>query len=94
MRFLIKSQFVSRNQTPPTYIDRSDDVAWMLACTLLIFTMQTGIALIESGMCSLKNEVHLLMKNMAACCAGGLMFWAFGWAFCMGDGEYATPFYG
>ena len=45
-------------------------------------------------MCSLKNEVHLLMKNTMACCAGGLAFWAVGWAFCMGDGAYATAFNG
>ena len=31
-----------RNETPPYFVDRSDDVAWMLACTLLIFTMQVA----------------------------------------------------
>ena len=40
------------------------------------------------------GKVHLLMKNMSACCAGGLMFWALGWAFCMGEGQFATPFNG
>ena len=34
------------------------------------------------------------MKNMSACCAGGLMFWALGWALCMGEGRWATPFNG
>ena len=34
------------------------------------------------------------MKNTMACCAGGLAFWAVGWAFCMGDGAYATAFNG
>ena len=50
--------------------------------------------MIESGMCSLKNEVHLLMKNMSSCCAGGLMFWAVGWAFTMGEGSLSSPYNG
>ena len=36
------SVYTSQNKTVPTYLDRSDDVAWMLGCTLLIFTMQVG----------------------------------------------------
>ena len=97
-------------RTVPTYIDRSDDVAWMLGCSLILFTIQvikivikfafyhacvqTGIALMESGMCSLKNEVHLLMKNLAACCFGGLTYWAVGWGLSMGEGKYSSPFNG
>ena len=45
-------------------------------------------------MCSLKNEVHLLMKNLAACCFGGLTYWAIGWGLSMGEGQYSTPFNG
>ena len=45
-------------------------------------------------MCSLKNEVHLLMKNLAACCFGGLTFWAVGWGLAMGEGKYSSPFNG
>ena len=36
----------------------NDDASWILACTFLIYTMQTGIGLIESGFCSMKNEVE------------------------------------
>jgi hypothetical protein len=35
----------------------NDDASWIMACTFMIFTMQTGIGLVESGMCSMKNEV-------------------------------------
>ena len=34
------TEYTRDNKTVPTYLDRSDDVAWMLGCTLLIFTMQ------------------------------------------------------
>ena len=33
-------EYLARNETVPSYIDRSDDVAWMLGCSLLILTMQ------------------------------------------------------
>ena len=29
-------------RTVPTYIDRSDDVAWMLGCSLILFTIQVS----------------------------------------------------
>ena len=45
-------------------------------------------------MCSLKNEVHLLMKNMSSCCAGGLTFWAVGWGLTMGEGSLSSPYNG
>ena len=82
-------------RTVPEYIDRSDDVAWMLGCSLILLTIQvlgegsypkidsggftrqiarsfwrhecflsqTGIGLMESGMCSLKNEVQTNKKR-------------------------------
>ena len=34
------TEYIRANKTVPTYPDRSDDVAWILGCTLLIFTMQ------------------------------------------------------
>ena len=36
------SEYIRANKTVPTYLDRSDDVAWILGCTLLIFTMQVN----------------------------------------------------
>ena len=37
------TEYSRTNRTVPTYEDRSDDVAWMLGCTLLIFTMQVKL---------------------------------------------------
>ena len=34
------------------------------------------------------------MKNMCACCAGGLTFWAIGWGLAMGNGQFSTPYNG
>ena len=72
----------------------NDDAAWVMACTFLIFTMQTGHALLESGMCSQKNEVSILMSNAVAVSIAGFGFWAFGYGIVKGDHPYSTPFYG
>ena len=53
-----------------------------------------GFALIESGMCSMKNEVNILVKNVLDVFLGGLVFWAFGYGLALGDSEWATPLYG
>ena len=38
------------------YEFENDDAAWVMACVFMIFTMQTGFGLVESGMCHQKNE--------------------------------------
>ena len=40
----------------------NDDASWIMACTFLVFTMQTGLGLIESGFCSMKNEVKHILR--------------------------------
>ena len=53
--------FVKNNGSFPAVIlgeeFENDDASWIMACTFMVFTMQTGIGLVESGMCSMKNEV-------------------------------------
>ncbi|GIX76050.1 ammonium transporter [Caerostris extrusa] len=42
-----------------------DDATWILTSSFVIFTMQTGFGLLESGAVTKKNEVNILMKNAA-----------------------------
>ena len=61
----------------------------------LVFDMfWPGFGLFESGSVSMKNEVNIMVKNMIDVIFGGLSFWAFGFAFAFGDGEYSNPFCG
>ena len=41
----------------------------------LVIHFSLGFGLIESGMCSMKNEVNILMKNVIDVVLGGLLFW-------------------
>jgi ammonia channel protein AmtB len=66
-------------------IDDSNDVCWILTSAFLIFTMQTGYALLESGIVSRKNEVNILVKNAVNIICGSLAFWLFGYALSFGS---------
>ena len=45
-------------------------------------------------MCSMKNEVNILVKNVLDVFLGGIVFWALGFGLVLGDSEYSTPWYG
>ncbi|KAI1307944.1 putative ammonium transporter 3 [Halotydeus destructor] len=73
----------------------SDDASWILTSSFVIFTMQTGFGLLESGACSKKNEVNIMMKNVVDVVLGGLFYWCFGYGLQFGDDpEYTTGAYG
>lgn len=40
--------------------------AWILICGILVFFMQTGFSLLETGFCRSKNAGNILMKNLLA----------------------------
>ena len=68
------------------------DSTWALTTALIIFTMQTGFALLESGILRNKNEVNIMMKHLVDVCFGGLSFYIFGFGLMFGRGEYNNPF--
>ena len=72
----------------------SDDATWILTSAFVIFTMQTGFGLLESGACAKKNEVNILMKNVADVVLGGLFYWAIGYGLQFGSEEGHTGWYG
>ncbi|KAG8201200.1 hypothetical protein JTE90_028852 [Oedothorax gibbosus] len=62
----------------------ANDVVFILTSSFLIFTMQSGYALLESGIVSRKNEVNILVKNATNVLIGGFAYWAFGFGFSFG----------
>ena len=72
----------------------SDDATWILTSAFIIFTMQSGFGLLESGMVSRKNEVNIMVKNAVDVIYGGLSYWFFGFAFSFGIAERGNPFCG
>ncbi|XP_049271930.1 putative ammonium transporter 2 [Rhipicephalus sanguineus] len=56
--------------------------------------MQTGFGLLESGCVSRKNEVNILMKNVADVVVGGLGYWCFGYGLQFSSGGGSVLFNG
>ena len=60
---------------------------WMLLAGILVFFMQAGFTLVESGMTASKNAVNIAMKNMLDICVGTLAYWFVGYSLMYGDTE-------
>lgn len=83
---------VTAEKLPWIYSIEYDDTNWIITSSFMIFTMQTGFGMLESGCVSIKNEVNIMMKNVADVVLGGFTYWAFGFAFSFGRSSYNTPF--
>jgi Amt family ammonium transporter len=62
------------------------DTLWVLVTAFLVFFMNAGFALVESGLCRAKNAVNILAKNFIVFAASSLAFWAVGFALMFGNG--------
>ena len=60
---------------------------WMLLSGILVFFMQAGFTLVESGMTRSKNAVNIAMKNLLDICVGSLTYWLVGYSLMYGATE-------
>ena len=56
------------------------NVLWVLLAGFLVFFMQAGFALVETGFTRAKNVAHTMMMNMMVFCIGALGYWLVGFA--------------
>ena len=61
------------------------NIAWIIWGGVLVFFMQAGFALLESGSVRAKNAVNVMMKNYTDMCIGGLAFYLVGFGLMMGN---------
>jgi len=67
---------------------------WMLLSGILVFFMQAGFTLVESGMTRSKNAVNIAMKNLLDICVGSISFWLIGYSLMYGDTSNGWFFWG
>jgi len=68
--------------------------AWIILCGAIVFFMNAGFALLESGVCRAVSCQSVFLKNMLDACLGTLIWWLCGFTFMYGsmaDGEDGTP---
>jgi Amt family ammonium transporter len=63
------------------------DTVWVLVAAMLVFFMNAGFALVESGLCRAKNATNILAKNFIVFAASSISFWVIGWGLMFGDGN-------
>ncbi len=63
------------------------DTIWVLVAAVLVFFMQAGFAMVESGFTRSKNAVNIMMKNMMDLSIGTISFWAVGFGIMFGVGN-------
>lgn len=69
----------------------SANVLWVLLAGFLVFFMQAGFALVETGFTRAKNVAHTMMMNMMVFCIGAIGYWICGFAFQFGAVNYTYP---
>jgi Amt family ammonium transporter len=57
---------------------------WTLVAAALVFFMQAGFAMVETGFTRAKNAVNIMMKNLMDFSLGSLAFWAVGFGLMFG----------
>jgi Amt family ammonium transporter len=67
------------------------NIMWMLIAGFLVFFMQAGFALVETGFTRTKNVAHTMMMNMMVFCIGAVGYWLVGFAFQFGGVNAAYP---
>lgn len=60
------------------------NTVWVLICTVLIFFMQAGFAMLETGFTRAKNAGNIIMKNLMDYCIGSVLFWVVGFSLIYG----------
>lgn len=63
------------------------DTLWVVVAGFLVFFMNAGFALLESGFCRAKNAVNILAKNFMVAAMAGLSFFFFGFGLMFADGD-------
>ncbi|XP_029039067.2 putative ammonium transporter 3 isoform X5 [Osmia bicornis bicornis] len=90
----ITNSSVNETYVTSAYNLNQEDSNWIVTNSFIIFTMQTGFGMLESGCVSLKNEVNIMMKNVVDIVLGGLTYWAFGFAMSFGSERLKNPVIG
>lgn len=68
-----------------TDIQPTLDIIWVATATGLVFFMQAGFTMLESGMVRAKNSYNVALKNVSDLCAAIVTFWVLGFAIMFGS---------
>lgn len=65
-------------------LQKQTDIVWTVVAASLVFFMQAGFAMVETGFTRAKNAGNIMMKNLMDFCMGGVAYWAVGFGLMFG----------
>lgn len=63
------------------------DTLWVAVAAFLVFFMNAGFGMLETGFCRQKNAVNILSKNLIVFALSTVAFWVIGFGIMFGDGN-------
>lgn len=63
------------------------DTMWVVIAGMLVFFMNAGFCMLETGFCRQKNAVNVLSKNLIVFALSTIAFWAIGFSLMFSDGN-------
>jgi Amt family ammonium transporter len=80
---------------PEISVNQAADIIWVLVTAFLVFFMQAGFAMVETGFTRAKNAGNIIMKNLMDFSIGSIAYWAVGFSLMFGVGSFIgkAPFF-
>lgn len=75
---------VNTNKDAIDLLQTNLNYVWTLIAACLVFFMQAGFAMVESGFTRAKSAVNIMMKNLMDFSMGSIAFWAIGFGIMFG----------
>ena len=69
-------------------LSQNIDSLWIGVAAILVFWMQAGFAMLESGSVRSKNSQNILFKNFIDVCITTILWWLFGYGMAYGTGDF------
>jgi len=63
------------------------DTLWVMVAGFLVFFMNAGFGMLETGFCRQKNAVNVLSKNLIVFALSTIAYWFIGWGLMFGNGN-------
>ena len=82
---LIRCRYKMREEIIMDY--SAVNTIWVLVGAALVFFMQAGFAMVETGFTRAKNAGNIIMKNLMDFCIGTPAFWLVGFGIMFGAGN-------
>ncbi len=78
------SPTITSNKDAIDILQKNLNYVWTLVAACLVFFMQAGFAMVETGFTRAKSAVNIMMKNLMDFAIGSIAFWAIGFGIMFG----------